>query len=265
MNELNANSSPVVCAFPGTGKTYMYELYKERACIFDSDSSKFSWLEPGVRNPEFPNNYIEHIKEEIKNGAQIILVSTHSVVRKALLENDIPFTIVYPHIEDKEVYLRRYRTRGSSDDFIKMMDENYEKFITEIMDEVSQNPNMIDPIVLESHQYITDRIAYVDYNEDNTDIANFYSIDMCVKGLRGVSDYIDLMGYPETAERIDLICDKIEEIADSLSANLNLMQDKLSKLNENLNKIESIQSAIGELSEDTEENMVNISKICTNE
>ena len=31
--------------------------------MLDSDSSLFSWIEKGVRHPDFPDNYIKHIKE----------------------------------------------------------------------------------------------------------------------------------------------------------------------------------------------------------
>lgn len=55
----------------------------------DSDSSNFSWVkdENGnntkERNPEFPKNYIEHIKSNI-GKVDVIFVSSHKVVREAL-------------------------------------------------------------------------------------------------------------------------------------------------------------------------------------
>ena len=51
----------VISGFPGIGKSYLFNNGKN-ILIIDSDSSNFSWLEPGVRNPEFPHNYMKHIK-----------------------------------------------------------------------------------------------------------------------------------------------------------------------------------------------------------
>ena len=56
----------IVSAFPACGKSYIFENMKHVDCV-DSDSSKFSWVldehgkSTGVRNPDFPNNYKEHI------------------------------------------------------------------------------------------------------------------------------------------------------------------------------------------------------------
>ena len=57
----------LISAFPGTGKTYSYE--NSNKIILDSDSSKFD-------KNDFPNNYINHIKENldvyIQKSTQII-------------------------------------------------------------------------------------------------------------------------------------------------------------------------------------------------
>ena len=56
----------IISAFPGVGKTYFHE--RNKRISIDSDSSHFSWVkdENGnntkERNPEFQNNYINHIK-----------------------------------------------------------------------------------------------------------------------------------------------------------------------------------------------------------
>ena len=118
----------VIAAFPACGKTYCFNR-NEDYIILDSDSSKFSWMyrkrtkeelddarkeweatphlmtttsyintikdqEIKVRNPEFPKNYIEHIKENI-GKVDYIFVSTHEEVRKALTDAGIEFILVY--------------------------------------------------------------------------------------------------------------------------------------------------------------------------
>lgn len=123
----------VIAGFPGTGKSYFFNN-NSKYVVLDSDSSNFSWLEPGVRNPDFPNNYINHIKENI-GVADIIFVSTHKEVRKALRENYIIHYIVYPDVSCKGEYIDRYKQRNSNESFINMMNNNWESFITEIESE----------------------------------------------------------------------------------------------------------------------------------
>ena len=107
-------NTKIIAAFPACGKTYCFSNNKNLS-ILDSDSSQFSWVNVidkeyeaknrgkndykeryiKVRNPDFPKNYIEHIKENI-GKVDYIFVSTHEEVRKALNESDIEFTIVCP-------------------------------------------------------------------------------------------------------------------------------------------------------------------------
>mgnify|MGYP000294488544 CR=1 FL=1 len=49
----------IISAFPATGKSFYFKHTGLE--VLDSDSSLFSWSEPEVRNPEFPQNYINHI------------------------------------------------------------------------------------------------------------------------------------------------------------------------------------------------------------
>ena len=60
-------NTKIFSVFPACGKTYLYEHQDEYGLkILDSDSSQFSWTltrDGMIRNPDFPKNYIEHIKE----------------------------------------------------------------------------------------------------------------------------------------------------------------------------------------------------------
>lgn len=120
----------IISAFPGTGKSYYVNYgegsgYMPQGFATDSDSSKFD-------KSNFPDNYIEHIIEKIKEGYARIFVSSHEVVREALVENNIPFTLVYPKIELKEDYLERYKQRGSPESFINLIDNNWELWINQL-------------------------------------------------------------------------------------------------------------------------------------
>jgi hypothetical protein len=141
----------IISAFPGTGKTTLFdaiesltkdalnpEMSEKIPLVVDSDSSKFSWLESGVRDPDFPNNYIKHIKGLIGH-VDLIMVSTHKVVRDALKDAGIRFVIVHPIKLIKEEYIERYVQRGSPEGFIKLMDEKWNEFISELHDETEVN------------------------------------------------------------------------------------------------------------------------------
>lgn len=121
----------VISGFPGVGKSFLFFNQDADITILDSDSSKFSWIREGVRNPDFPTNYIQHIKAHL-GKVDYLFVSSHEVVRDALKENDIPYTLVYPAMELKMEYLARYRDRGSSWEFVSFIDKNWETFIADI-------------------------------------------------------------------------------------------------------------------------------------
>ena len=64
---MNLIKTKVISAFPGTGKTHLYNNFQGK--ILDSDSSQFD-------KKYFPQNYMFHIKGNM-DDAEIILVSTH--------------------------------------------------------------------------------------------------------------------------------------------------------------------------------------------
>lgn len=61
--------------------------------------------------------------------ADIILSSSHENVRKEVSKLGL-FTCVYPSRDQKQDYLERYKQRGSSEDFIKLLDEKWDEWIT---------------------------------------------------------------------------------------------------------------------------------------
>ena len=151
-----AYNTMVISCFPGCGKTeyYKYENVEYPKTIFDkkvldSDSSNFSWIKDNEgnntkeRNLDFPNNYIKHIKNNI-GKVDIIFVSSHKVVRDALKENNINYTLVYPKMEAKKQWLKRFVQRGDSEQFIKFIDVNWEGFIKEMQEEDFPNHKVLD-------------------------------------------------------------------------------------------------------------------------
>lgn len=139
----------IYSAFCGTGKSYLC-TGKSYLC----DKYSFTELECwrySLNN--FPYNYIEDIK--LNMNSDYLFISTNPIVLKELTRQSIDIVLIYPHISLKEEYMIRYRNRGSSDDFIKMIDKNWEKWITEL-DEI----NFCKKIVLESNEYIKNKINF---------------------------------------------------------------------------------------------------------
>lgn len=141
----------IISGFPGVGKSTLLKSTSEKV-VLDSDSSNFSWANQlkGERDPNWPNNYIDHIKNET-DKADVILVSSHDVVRNALVANGIDFALVYPSLEMKEEYIQRYKDRGSNEKFILLLEANYETWIKELMSQKGCNH-----VVLQPGQYLSD-------------------------------------------------------------------------------------------------------------
>jgi hypothetical protein len=156
----------IISAFPGTGKSYYYGKYPNTT--LDSDSSNFSWVkdENGnntkERNPEFPQNYINHIKENI-GKYKYIFVSSHKEVRDALLDNRLFFYLVYPSENRKDEFLERYRSRGNDEKFIKLISDNWEKWVREIY-WINNGCEKIE-MVLDNLEDELNHLERVDYGE----------------------------------------------------------------------------------------------------
>ena len=130
----------VISAFPACGKSYTFNNFNGKPfTMLDSDSSKYSWIyengeKTDKRNPNFIEDYITHIKENI-GKVDVIFVSSHKEVRKALRDNNIKYFIVYPSLEMKDEMLRRMKERGNDEKFIQFQSEHFEEFVTDIMNE----------------------------------------------------------------------------------------------------------------------------------
>lgn len=135
--ETNEKTTMVISAFPACGKTWMHESSKDKV-ILDSDSSEFSWItnEKGekMRNPEFPENYIAHIKSNI-GKVDIIFVSSHLTVRQALTYEGINYITVYPYSDIKEEWIGRCFCRGNDIAFLNFINSSWDKFMEDIYNE----------------------------------------------------------------------------------------------------------------------------------
>lgn len=89
-----------------------------------------------ITNKDFPNNYINYIKNIISldssNLNTIIFVSSMKLIRNALIINKIKFSLVYPDISLKEKYIKKYEDDKYSIDFINTIKSNWESIINTI-------------------------------------------------------------------------------------------------------------------------------------
>lgn len=152
-------NTKIISAFPACGKTYVFENFKDKI-ILDSDSSKFSWVFVGdekVRNPDFPQNYINHIKENI-GKADYILVSTHENVRRTLEEAGIDFYLVYPERELKEEWIGRCFLKGSGEKFCQLIADNWDTWI----DQLDEDSKKHKSLQLRSREHLSNVIRFLD-------------------------------------------------------------------------------------------------------
>lgn len=84
-----------------------------------------------VRHPEFPQNYINHIKENI-GKTDYILVSTYEEVRRALEEAGIDFYLVYPKRGLKEEWISRCFLRGNRKNFCWLIADNLDNWMDQL-------------------------------------------------------------------------------------------------------------------------------------
>ena len=139
--KMSNKNTIVISAFPACGKSWCFDNLKNKYDMSDSDSSNYSWIrtidekgnEVKVRNPDFPQNYIDHIKS-LLGVKDFIFVSSHDVVRNALKEANIPYFLVYPDntSDNKCVWTARMFNRESPISMIDFIQENWDEFIEQM-------------------------------------------------------------------------------------------------------------------------------------
>lgn len=146
----------VISAFPACGKTFFCRHLCSPYTAIDSDSSKFSWApvfgkpEKMERNPDFPANYIEHIKENI-GKVDFIFVSSHLEVRQALEDAGIDYYTIYPDLNLRNEWVGRLYLRGDNDGMIRFIADNFSKFVGGVVME----PHGREVIRLKAGEYIS--------------------------------------------------------------------------------------------------------------
>ena len=111
----------IICGFPGTGKSMMAKLSK--------------WVD--LESTPFKKNWLLYaeVAKHMSDSGYTVMVSTHAEMIEALEQIEARYTVVIPPISDKRIYLLRYYKRGNADDFIKLLDENWEIWLSAILKE----------------------------------------------------------------------------------------------------------------------------------
>jgi hypothetical protein len=126
----------IICGFAGIGKSY----FAKRTRSVDLESTPFN------KNWEIYSNVAIHMS----NNGYNVLLSCHKEIRDMLRSKEIKFITVMPDVNLKEEYIQRYMDRFNTIEFIKLMTENFEKFITEIKE------NEKNIVILKSNEYLID-------------------------------------------------------------------------------------------------------------
>ncbi len=113
------------------------------------------------RNPDFPANYIAHIKEAMeKNEYDYIFVSSHKEVRDALIKAGIKFILVIPDETLLDEYIGRcYRREltGTNGFPIQLLIDKWQEWLDEIHDDNALKDTTTF-IVLCSGEHLSDAI-----------------------------------------------------------------------------------------------------------
>lgn len=129
----------VISGFSGIGKTTLAKKYKN---IIDLDAAEFVYDDSNMqhipfeqrkgekRNPNinWPNNYINAIKEA-KQNYDFVLVWDREDIINEYIKNNINFILCYPSKEDLNNYVKRFRNRGNTEKYIKIKLKQYDEKI----------------------------------------------------------------------------------------------------------------------------------------
>jgi len=155
----------IIAAYAGCGKSTFAKMNPKSAVDFhcmpykyyleednDIEGEKCKANPDNEIRPEWPYNYVDAI-EELMNVYKYILIPSDSRVLTLLEDEQIPYTLIYPHRDSKEEYRQRYVNRGNTEHFLSIFYERWDRFIDRLESDCYGKH-----IVLQSNQFIADVI-----------------------------------------------------------------------------------------------------------
>ena len=155
------NNCIIVAAYAGTGKTTTAALYPQTVVDFVCMPYKYELEgddagEAGKANPnnvmrdDWPLGYIDAIKAA-RTESRVLLIPTDLFVLGLLQCENIPYWLVYPRREAKNVYHKRFLERGNTEDFIDVFIGRWDSFLSAF-----ERDSYGRHIALEPHQFLSD-------------------------------------------------------------------------------------------------------------
>ena len=109
----------IICGYAGIGKSYLAHNFPN---VIDLESTPFEkdW-----------DRYFKCAKYYSNQGF-LVLLSCHEEIRERVLAMPYAERItIFPCINDKELFRKRYEQRGNCEEFIKLQMDNWEKWTSE--------------------------------------------------------------------------------------------------------------------------------------
>lgn len=156
----------IISGFAGIGKSTMAKNHPDK--VIDLESSNFKWAfdesvkdmdveeRKGVSNktlhPDWPNNYIQAIKENSQKY-DFVFISMDMDVRNILDSENIRYFVAYPSLDCKDDYIARYRARNNNEAFVKLLESNFDNWVSALMNSSGSQ------IRLHKGEYISDKFS----------------------------------------------------------------------------------------------------------
>lgn len=120
----------IVSSFPGCGKTYMSNVY--------GDKAKFLDLTEGIGGKiEDPSKYVDEVMENVPLY-DIVFVSINEQVMNELDSRNIDYDVFYPSKERRFEFIENHVRKRAKPKTIQTLDINFDKWIDAIEENESE-------------------------------------------------------------------------------------------------------------------------------